>query len=144
MLNPLPYDPGLLPTKAAPLKGGSLYLEMPGLPPVKTIRQSIRNQGHPHYSCFVALRKSATVAMAGRAWYLGAVALDLTILGPTHLRKWKLNDYMGGIMDTLDGSSGRTFTYLPIIYQDDSQVCEISSKWMHHAQNSYRLEILFK
>jgi len=70
--------------------------------------------------------------------------LDLTIFGATDLDRYSLNDYMGGVMDTLDGSSGQTFTYLPIIYQDDCQVCEIASKWIERPQNSYRLEILFK
>ena len=82
--------------------------------------------------------------MDGRAWYFGAIALDMTIFGPTHLDRWRLNDYMGGVMDTLDGSSGQTFTYLPIVYQDDCQVCEIASDWIEHPQNSYRLEILFR
>jgi hypothetical protein len=144
MLNPLPYDPGLLPTKPAPSRGESLLLEIRGLPPTKTIRQSIRNQGHPHYPSFLILRKAATLAMAGRAWYFGAIELDMTILGPTHFDRWGLNDYLGGIMDTLDGSSGRTFTYLPIVYQDDCQVCATASKWIEGPQNSYRLEILFK
>jgi hypothetical protein len=143
-LNLLPYDPGLLPTKPPPSKGESLLLEIPGLPPVKTIRQSILNQGHPHYPSFLTLRKAATVAMDGRAWSFGAVALDMTIFGPTHLDRWGLNDYLGGVMDTLDGSSGQTFTYLPIVYEDDCQVCEVTSDWIEHPQNSYRLEILFK
>jgi len=37
------------------------------------------------------------------------------------------NDYLGGIMDTLDGSHGEPFTYLPICFQDDCQV--ISVRW---------------
>jgi len=36
-----------------------------------------------------------------------------------------LVDYVGGIEDTLDGSHGFTFTYLPIVFQDDCQVCRI-------------------
>jgi hypothetical protein len=90
MPNLLPYDPGLLPTKPAPLKGESLLLEIPGLPPPKTVRQSIRNQNHPDYPSFQTLRRAATTAMAGRAWYFGAVELDMTIFGPTHFDKWGL------------------------------------------------------
>lgn len=142
--NLLPYDPGLLPTKPAPSKGESLLLEIPGLPPIKTISQSIRNQRHPHFLSFQTLRKAATVAMAGRAWYFGAIAIDMTIFSPTRLERWGLNDYLGGIMDTLDGSSGQTFTYLPIVYQDDCQVCNATSKWIERPQRSYRLKILFK
>jgi hypothetical protein len=139
MLNLLPYDPGLLPTKPAPSRGESLLLEIPGLPPTKTTRQSIRNQGHPRYPSFLILREAATLAMAGRAWYFGAVGLDMTIFSPAHLDRWDLNDYLGGIMDTLDGSSGQTFTYLPVVYQDDCQVCEATSKWIERPQSSYRL-----
>jgi hypothetical protein len=144
MGNVLPYDPGLIPTKPAPTKGESLILEIPGLPPVKTIRQSVRNQGHPHFPSFQTLRKAATIAMNGRAWYFGAITMDLTIFSPTHLDRWGLNDYIGGIMDTLDGSSGQTFTYLPIVYEDDCQVWQARSKWVEHSHNSYRLEIVFE
>ena len=139
----LPYNPGLLPTRPAPRSGESLLLEVPGLPPIKTARQSIRNDGHPQHHCFVALREAAISAMAGRAWYFGAVALDLTIFGPGHIDRWSLNDYLGGIMDTLDGSSGQTFTYLPIIFEDDCQVCATHCRWLKGLESSYRLKIKF-
>jgi hypothetical protein len=144
MSNTLPYNPGLIPTNPAPLKGESLVLEIDGLPPIKTIRQSIRNQSHQHHHSFLTLRKAATDAMAGRAWYFGAVGLDLTVFSPRSLDRWSLNDYLGGIMDTLDGSSGRTFTYLPIVFQDDCQICEAHSKWREGSRDSYRLAIIFR
>lgn len=46
-------------------------------------------------------------------------------------------------MDTLDGSSGRTFTFLPIVFEDDSQVCEAEAKWVNRPKLSYYLEIAF-
>jgi hypothetical protein len=82
--------------------------------------------------------------MAGRAWYLGGVGLRLTVFGPGALDRWSLNDYLGGIMDTLDGSSGRTFTYLPIVFEDDSQVCGVWTRWVKRSKESYRLKITFK
>ncbi len=93
----LPYDPGWLPTRPAPSRGETLLLEVLGLPPIKTVRQSIRNRRHPQHSLFVTLRNAATRAMAGRAWYFGPVGLHLTIFRPRHLDRWSLNDYVSGI-----------------------------------------------
>lgn len=144
MSNFLPYDPGLLPTRVAPAQGETLVIEIPGLPPIKTFSQSIRNQKHPQHPRFVTLREAATEAMAGRAWYLGPVGLDLTVFGPGCLDRWNLNDYVGGIMDTLDGSSGQTFTYLPIVFEDDCQVCRLKARWLERSETSYRVQVLFK
>jgi len=144
MSNFLRYDPGLLPTRPAPRPGETLLLEVPGVPPIKTRRQSIRNQGHPQHSSFITLRKAALTAMAGRAWYLGPVGLGLTVFGPRSLDRWSLVEYLGGIMDTLDGSSGPTFTYLPIIFEDDCQVCESRTRWVKNSESSYRLKLVFK
>jgi hypothetical protein len=144
MSNVLPYDPGLLPTRPGPKPGQTLLLEVRGLPPVKTARQSIRNQKHPQYPSFVRLRKVAAISMAGRAWYFGPVGLRLTLFGPSRIERWSLNDYLGGVTDTLDGSSGQTFTYLPIVFQDDSQICEAQARWVKGPEHSYRIEITFK
>jgi len=46
-------------------------------------------------------------------------------------------------MDTLDGSSGFTFTYLPIVFEDDSQVCSYSNKFVETEDASYVIEIEF-
>src|SRR6266850_267478 len=78
MSNYLPYDPGSPPTHPAPARGETIVLKLSGLPPTKDRRQSIRNQKHPRHSTFTALRKSAEVAMAGRACYFGPVELHLT------------------------------------------------------------------
>jgi hypothetical protein len=144
MPNFLPYDPGSFPRRPAPAAGESLVLEVPGEPPVKTRRQSIRNKRHPQHRSFVALRQAAIRAMAGRAWYFGPVKLCLTVFGRSSLDGWRLIDYLGGIMDTLDGSSGRTFTYLPIVFEDDCQVCETRTKWVRSSKESYRLRVTFK
>lgn len=109
----LPYDPGTLPTRPAPKAGAVIRIEVEGFPPAKTIHQSIRNAKHPKHESFALLRHKATAAMAGRAWVFGPVAVNITLLGPSNGGS-SLVDYMGGVMDTLDGSSGPTFTYLPI------------------------------
>jgi hypothetical protein len=144
MSNFLPYDPGLLPTRPAPRPGETLLLEVPGVPPVKTRRQSIRNQGHPQHSSFITLRRAAIRAMGGRAWYFGPVRVRLTVFGPSSLDRWSLILYLGGIMDTLDGSSGRTFTYLPIVFEDDCQVRDSQTRWVKSSESSYRLKVTFK
>jgi hypothetical protein len=82
--------------------------------------------------------------MAGRAWYFGPVGLRLTVFGPASADRWSLNEYLGGIMDTLDGSSGQTFTYLPIVFEDDCQVADARAEWIESRQTSYRLEVIFK
>jgi hypothetical protein len=46
-------------------------------------------------------------------------------------------------MDTLDGSHGPSFTYLPIVYQDDCQVAESSCRYVFAPSASYDLEIAF-
>ncbi|MGO9591711.1 MAG: hypothetical protein ACLP3K_16910 [Candidatus Acidiferrales bacterium] len=121
-----------------------MILDLPGLPPNKEVWRSIRNRRHPRHLTFVVLRKAAADAMAGRAWYFGPVELRLTVYGSRPLNRWGLNDYLGGVMDTLDGSSGETFTYLPIIFEDDCQVTKAQATWVKRAENSYRLKIVFK
>ena len=37
--------------------------------------------------------------------------------------------YLGGVMDTLDGSHGTHLTYIPIAYNDDSRVCDGASSF---------------
>ena len=139
----LPYNPGAIPSKPAPLKGECLVIEVTGLPPYKEFRRSIRNPTHPRYDSFVALRTAATRAMAGRAWYRGAVGLDLSISAP-HLHKGQaILDYMSGVMDTLDGSHGSAFTYLPIVYEDDAQVCSGQCRRENLGTERYRLLVEF-
>ncbi len=82
--------------------------------------------------------------MKGRAWYFGAVSLDVSIF----YRKKDdlqatLNEYVGGIMDTLDGSSGVHFTYLPIVYEDDCQVFRTESRFIKSDKCYYRVIIGF-
>jgi len=51
----------------------------------------------------------------------------------------KLLDYAAGIEDTLDGSSGSTFTYLPIIFEDDCQICNDKMRFVKSNQIKYKL-----
>ena len=46
-------------------------------------------------------------------------------------------------MDTLDGSSGFTFTYLPIAFEDDCQVCECHNQFVESSETFYEIEIEF-
>jgi hypothetical protein len=91
----------------------------------------------------VALRSAAIAAMAGRAWVFGPVELRVTIFGRRELTRWSIIDYMGGISDTLDGSSGQTFTYLPIVFEDDCQVCRSQFNWVDAPENKYEIEVFF-
>ena len=140
---PLPYDPGSIPTLPAPAAGEVIHIEVEGLPPIKDVRQSIRNAKHPLHERFKQLRKDATKAMAGRAWSFGPVQLNLTVRSPKSSREHDLNAYLGGVMDTLDGSSGFSFTYLPIVFEDDSQVHGSQTRWEDAASSSYVIQITF-
>jgi hypothetical protein len=137
----LPYDPGTLPTRPAPKAGDVIRIEVEGFPPAKTIHQSIRNANHPKYESFALLRRKAIAAMAGRAWVFGPVAVNITLLGPSNDGS-SLVDYMGGVMDTLDGSSGPTFTYLPIVFEDDCQVVRSEVKLQDHPTSKYIIEVV--
>ncbi|TGN84203.1 hypothetical protein EOW77_0022355 [Bradyrhizobium yuanmingense] len=138
----LPYDPGTLPTRLAPKAGDIIRIEVEGLPPAKTIRQSIRNADHPMHQSFARLRRQATAAMAGRAWVFGPVALKITLFGPSSNDGPSLVDYLGGVMDTLDGSSGPTFTYLPIIFEDDCQVVRSEVRLEDYPTRKYIIEVV--
>lgn len=136
-------DPGKIPIFPPPEPGERLFLNLPDLPPKKERHRSCRNPKHPHYDRFVRLREASTEAMAGRQWFSGAVGLKLVINHPSHLHWEILNQYLGGIMDTLDGSHGAHFTYLPIAYQDDAQVAFTSKSYQIASESSYSLEISF-
>ena len=78
--------------------------------------------------------------MGGRAWVFGPVAVSITLFGPSNGGA-SLVDYMGGVMDTLDGSSGLTFTYLPIVFEDDCQVVQSDVKMQDHPTSKYIVEV---
>ena len=81
--------------------------------------------------------------MDGRAWYSGPIKLDLAIHAPKLHANRNLNEYLGGVMDTLDGSSGFTFTYLPIVFEDDCQVCSGRSQVIESVEEFYEIDIEF-
>lgn len=81
--------------------------------------------------------------MAGRTWWHGAIGLDLEIHAPDMEPRRALLDYVGGVMDSLDGSHGPHFTYLPIAYNDDCQVCKGKSS-LHSSEDAwYSVRIRF-
>jgi hypothetical protein len=139
----LPYNPGVLPSWHAPSAGDSLELEVPGLPPYKDEHFSIRNPQHPRYEAFVALRDAATTAMNGRAWYFGPVELDLVVFAPELHNNRRILDYVAGVEDTIDGSSGCHFTYLPIVFEDDCQVVKGCTRYIPWDETKYVLRVTF-
>jgi hypothetical protein len=139
----LPYDPGVLPTKPSPNAHEKVLIEVSGYPPFKDKHFSVRNPTHPNYPAFTKLREAATRAMDGRACYFGPVAMNLSLYAPAIEQGRSLLDYAGGIQDTLDGSSGREFTYLPIVFQDDCQVVSSRYKLVTSEDISYIVEIQF-
>ncbi len=140
MLN---YEPGPLPEFAAPNEGEKITLALDGLPPCKSARQSLRNPRSRSYPAFVALRKAASEAIAGRAWYCGPVRADVNIFAPSLPPGRDLGDYVGGIMDTLDGSHGLTFTYLPIVFEDDCQISGGSARFIRSKTVRYEVTFTF-
>jgi hypothetical protein len=137
----LELEPGILPTRPAPISGERITISVTGLPPFKDTKFSIRNRKHPHHEAFARLRREAARIMAGRRWYDGPVAMKLTLRGNA-LDK-PLVDYSGGVMDSLDGSHGDTFTYLPIVFQDDCQVFSGEYHFVKDSETSYTVEITF-
>jgi hypothetical protein len=81
--------------------------------------------------------------MSGRAWFRGPVGLVLEIGSRDSEFPYSLIEYVGGIMDTLDGSHGMTFTYLPIVYEDDCQITILGTNVVSATGTSYRLELRF-
>jgi hypothetical protein len=138
-----PPDPGKLPCLPAPNDGEMVVFEVDGLPPYKERNASIRNPKHRFYSRFILLREAATKAMAGRRWFDGPIQLHVIIRASGLEDAVGLNDYIGGIMDSLDGSHGTHFTYLPIVYQDDCQVSAIASSFSQSTFTNYRIQIIF-
>jgi hypothetical protein len=134
-------SPGVLPSKPAPRPGETVMFSVSGLPPFKDLNRSIRNPDHPHFADFLRLREAAIVAMNGREWFPGPIRLDVTLNAPKLKRA--LIDYVGGIQDTLDGSHGPHFTYLPICYQDDCQVSEGHHQFVECDKESYSVQISF-
>jgi len=140
----IPYDPGPLPIAPPPSPGEQITLECEGLPPEKYPGRSLRNPSNPRYDRFQRLRREAIVAMAGRAWYRGPVLLDIEIWVTQLEANRTLLDYVGGILDTLDGGHGMHFTYLPVVYEDDCQVA--TGKWRIYKgspDNRYRVHATF-
>jgi hypothetical protein len=138
-MNNIPYDPGPLPTKPPPNPGDVIEFEVAGYPPYKDESFSIRNPKHKDYSRFVNLRKAGIVAMNGRAWSHAPIRMDFTLYAQGLEKKRKLLDYAAGIEDTLDGSSGYTFTYLPVVFEDDCQICSGHSRLIASNETKYRV-----
>lgn len=139
----LPYDPGVLPTKHPPLQGEHITIKIDGFPPYKDEHFSIRNTRHPNYNTFSRLRKEGIKVMDGKAWYHGPVEMNFILYAPKMEKNKVLNDYAGGIADTLNGSSGCEFTYLPIVFEDDCQVVRGEMKFVKADDIRYQIEVEF-
>jgi hypothetical protein len=79
--------------------------------------------------------------MAGRRWYDGPVRMDFTLYAPE--KDLSLTDFAGGVQDTLDGSHGCEFTYLPIVYQDDCQICDLRMQFIESERVHYIIKVTF-
>jgi len=139
----LPYDPGVLPTKHHPSQGEKIMIKLDGFPPYKDEHFSMRNPRHPNYNAFLRLRKEAIKVMGGKAWYFGPVGINFVLYAPEMEKNKSLHDYIAGIQDTLDGSSGGTFTYLPIVFEDDCQVVTGGNKFIKADDIRYQIEVEF-
>ena len=135
----LPYDPGPLPLKPPPNLSDVIQFEVDGYPPYKDESFSIRNPKHRDYLRFVNLRKAGIAAMDGRAWSHAPIRMDFTLYAEGVEEKRRLLDYIAGIEDSLDGSSGDTFTYLPVVFEDDCQICSMHSCIIPGGEIKYRL-----
>ncbi len=138
----LPYDPGVLPTAHAPKKGSLIIIKVDGYPPYKDRHFSIRNSKHKIHKRFKLLRQNAVECMNGRAPYREAIGLDIIMYAPGFETPKSMLDYVGGIMDSLDGSHGVNFTYLPIVYEDDCQIASRTSQIV--ISNDTKYEIILK
>jgi hypothetical protein len=134
-------DPGVLPTLPPPNPGERILISLEGEPPRKDVSFSIRNPKHPRYETFLRLRQEATRVMNCRKWYDGPVRLVFTYYSERLERR--LIDYLGGVTDRLDGSHGLTFTYLPVVFQDDCQVCDAECRFVQARQTAYTVEVIF-
>jgi len=81
--------------------------------------------------------------MDGRARYSGPVEIDIEIHGPQDAWDKTLLDYASGISDSLDGSAGPSFTFLPIVYQDDSQIVGGRSSFVKADSTHYIVRVTF-
>jgi len=137
----LSYDPGIIPKKPSLKVEDKIEIVVEGYPPYKDSSRSIRNIRHKYYERFVNLREEAIKIMGGRAWTHQAIGMYVEIHAPDFEKNKTLTDYCGGIADTLDGSSGYTFTYLPIVFEDDCQICKSSAKFIHDENIWYKIKI---
>lgn len=143
-MNYIPYVPGPLPTKPPPNPGDVIEFEVDGYPPYKDESFSIRNIKHKDHSRFRRLREAGIAAMNGRAWSHLPIRMDFALYASGFEKKKTLLDYAAGIEDTLDGSSGYTFTYLPVVFEDDCQICDGRSQLILSDNTKYllRFEIM--
>jgi hypothetical protein len=81
--------------------------------------------------------------MKGRRWYEGMVELEMTIYAPSFEQGKRLVDYEGGVMDSLDGGHGFTFTYLPVVYQDDCLVVKGRFSLKSSTRRRYSIVVRF-
>ena len=139
----LPYDPGILPTKPPPARGKTINIDLEGLPPFEEKSRSLRNPSHHRYNSFIMLRNAVTQAMRKRAPYRGAVKLTLIVYASRLPKNRNILDYVGGIQNTLDGSHGPGFTYLPIVFEDDCQVASFEGRFVKSNEEKYHLEVAF-
>ena len=82
--------------------------------------------------------------MDGRAWTSQQIRLHTRITAPAALReRHTALGFVSGIMDSLDGSHGRSFTFLPVVYEDDCLVNGFCVQWTDHSNPAYEIDVEF-
>lgn len=81
--------------------------------------------------------------MRGRSWYDGPIALKVVVYSDELDEGKRAYEYLSGVADSLDGSHGTCFTYLPIIYQDDCQMSTCIASQRDSRKPFYEVEVEF-
>lgn len=103
----------------------------------------MRNARSAERPRFQALRDAAILAMDAHKWHEGPLDIDLTYWSPAPPGVLD-NEYLSGVMDTLGGSHGRSFIFLPTVYLDDCQVDSCTVRAVVADTESYRLELTLR
>jgi len=69
--------------------------------------------------------------------------MELELWGPVSDRRRSIDWYAMGVEDTLDGGHGETFTYLPIVFEDDCQIIDSIMRFHEAPSARYRLSFTF-
>jgi hypothetical protein len=118
-----------------------MTIKVKGIPPHKGAHFSIRNPKHANHDRFTLLRKKANEAMGKMPYSSGPIGV--TIRYQRQLGSRPSADYVSGIFDTLGGSHGMQFHWMPIVYLDDNQIRTVNYHETDGAFDYYEIDIEF-